>query len=67
MSRGIPIGWNCISYRESPPIKEKKGQTYLERLANTLAEIEPDKTAQVASLLNSNRDRQVFVLGNGGS
>ena len=41
--------------------------TYLERLQAALAEIEPDRVAHIASLLNSNRDQQVFVLGNGGS
>ena len=41
--------------------------TYLERLQATLAEIEPDRVAHIASLLNSSWDKQIFVLGNGGS
>ena len=41
--------------------------TYLERLNAALVEISEEKIAHIASLLNSSRDRQVFVLGNGGS
>ena len=67
--------------RKAPPIKpdprlviditkaypQRDKQSYMERLFAALQEISEEKIAHVASLLNSSRDQQVFVLGNGGS